>query len=185
MTDTFSPIKNVRIVSVSTLGGYTSDGYIKAAYYPSTYGAAYYTAPWKGCSSTHAGAASSDGTTGGQWVGATTNSTMHNMLGTVTSGLTDGKEVILVPADVPISWYAMTVSVGTIPSTWGDVGIMRVFAGSTTVFHYQELSTDLIEYETETAYLPFSAGERWFPVLNSGSSAGTYSLYIQRMTGWY
>lgn len=149
----------------------STDGYVRISSMPSTINANYEYRAHYGASSTHAGTGV-DGSTGGQCILNTTNSTNYNMFGSAASTFDD-----VTNSGSGLKYFKMVITPG-VATTWGAIGIARMLSGSTTTFRQQQLTTAVTAGVTYKYDVVLGPGESFFPMFTAATSTGTYNAMV-------
>ena len=166
MTDIFGPIKPVFLVNSSAGGIATTDGYLKFAWYPSTWKLDYRSKPFWGCSSTAAGNAA--GTTG------------LNLYASTNLDLLQSTH-ITAPSGQGMVYYQVYLSIYN-HTTGGGIAVQRYPVGSTAQTIINTLSTAISNGIPSQFEIPMSPGEEFTILLTAATSTGQFTLSVDRLT---
>jgi hypothetical protein len=166
MTDVYGPISPVYIVNSSAGGVATTDGFLKFAWYPSTWKMDYRTKEFWGCSSTAAGGAA--GTTG------------LNLYASTNLDLLQSTH-ITAPTGQGVIYYQVYLNTVN-HTTAGGIAVQRYPVGSTAQTIIHTLSTAVTNGSPSQFELPMAPGEEFTILLTAATSTGQFSLYVDRLT---
>lgn len=168
------PIRPVYFVNGSGVATdvLSSDGYMKFAWYPSTWKQDYQSRPYWGCSSTAAGDAA--GTTGCNLYASTNMDLLQSTNGGTAKHLT-------APTGQGIVYYQVYLTIYN-HTTGGGIAVQRWPVGSTAQTIINTLSTYITNGAANQFELPMSPGEEFTILLTAACSSGQFTISVDRLT---